>query len=178
MQYIWSIALMNNRKFKTDPKELLRQGQEIMSSSDESKYYFRVFSVNMVLSGMTVEKVAQSANVTSVSVSNWVKNADENGFESLKNKEKTGRPNKLSEEQLTEINTILQEDPNTHGFKVWDGPSLSALIMNKYDVDYSVRNSQRLFHKLGFSHIRPRCFPSKGFEDTEQRQAFKKNTKQ
>lgn len=169
---------MNNRKFKTDPKELLRQGKEIMSSSDESKYYFRVFSVNMVLSGMTAEKVAQSANVSTVSVSNWVRNVDENGFESLKNKEKLGRPKKLTEEQLTEINAMLQEDPKTYGFKVWDGPTLSALIIDKYGVDYSVRNSQRLFHKLGFSHIRPRCFPSKGFEDTEQRQEFKKNSTQ
>ena len=165
---------MNNRKFKTDPTELLRRGQEIMSESDESKYYFRVFSVNLVLSGLSAEAVARSANVTTVSVSNWVKNADEKGFDSLKNKAIPGRPNKLTTKQLNEINAILQENPSAYGFKVWDGPALSKLIMDKYEVEYSVRNSQRLFHKLGYSHIRPRCFPSKGFENTEKRQDFKK----
>ena len=37
---------MNNRKYITDPAILLEQGKAIMSSSDESRYLFRVFSVN------------------------------------------------------------------------------------------------------------------------------------
>ena len=42
---------MNNRKYHTAPEILLAQGQAIMSTSDESKYLFRVFAVNMVLAG-------------------------------------------------------------------------------------------------------------------------------
>ena len=34
---------MNNRKYQTNPSDLLAQGQAIMSSSDESKYLFRVY---------------------------------------------------------------------------------------------------------------------------------------
>ena len=49
---------MNNRKYQTNPSDLLAQGQAIMSSSDESKYLFRVFAVNMVLSGTPASKVA------------------------------------------------------------------------------------------------------------------------
>jgi len=166
---------MNIRKYKTDPKELLKKGKEIMVSSDESKYYFRVFCVNMVVGGSTPEQVAQSGGVTSVSVSNWVKSADEKGFESLQNKEIPGRPKKLSEKIIAEIDKILQKDPNKYGFKVWDGPSLSSYIYNKYGIEYSVRQCQRLFHKLGYSKIRPRTFPSKGNEDSDARNAFKKS---
>ena len=36
---------MNLRKYSTDPKVLLEQGKAIMSSSNETKYLFRVFAV-------------------------------------------------------------------------------------------------------------------------------------
>lgn len=41
---------MNNREYHTAPEILLAQGQAIMSSSDESKYLFRVFVVNIMVS--------------------------------------------------------------------------------------------------------------------------------
>ena len=81
----------------------------------------------------------------------------------------------LTEEQLKEIDSVLQSDPSTYGFKLWDGPSLSAYINNRYHVSLSVRQCQRLFHELGYSLIRPQPYPSKGYEDTEDRNTFKKN---
>ena len=61
-----------------------------------------------------------------------------------------------------------------YGFKVWDGPSLSAHIKKQYAIDIGVRQCQRLFRNLGYSHIRPQPYPSKGYEDTDERVAFKK----
>ena len=37
-------AHMNTRKYNTDPALLLEQGKAIMSSSDESRFLFRVFA--------------------------------------------------------------------------------------------------------------------------------------
>ena len=79
------------------------------------------------------------------------------------------------EEQLKEIDSVLQSDPNTYGYKLWDGPSLSAYINDTYNVSLSIRHCQRLFHELGYSLIRPQPYPSKGYEDTEERKEFKKN---
>ena len=166
---------MNNRKYITDPAILLEQGKAIMSSSDESRYLFRVFSVNMVLSGIPASQVGAYAGYTKASVTSWVKTADEKGFESLRLKLHPGRPSKLSEEQLREIDAVLQTDPNEQDLKVWDGPSLAAYIKSKYDIDMSVRQCQRLFRKLGYSRIRPQPYPSKGYENTKERVAFKKN---
>ena len=52
---------------------------------------------------------------------------------------------------------------------------LAAYISRKYNVNMSVRQCQRLFHSLGYSHIRPQPYPSKGYEDSEARNEFKKN---
>lgn len=166
---------MNNRKYKTNPDELLAQGQAIMSSSDESRYLFRVFAVNMVLAGTPASQVGASAGFTKAAVTGWVKTADEQGFEALRPQKRTGRPAKLTADQLKLIDAALQDDPKDHGFKVWDGPSLSAHIRQEFGIEIGVRQCQRLFHSLGYSRIRPQPFPSKGYEDTEERDSFKKN---
>ena len=166
---------MNLRKYNTDPKILLEQGKAIMSSSDETKFLFRVFAVNMVLSGTPASQVGASAGYTKAAVTGWVKTVDEKGFEALRMQQRPGRPSKLSEQQLKEIDAVLQTDPKDHNLKVWDGPSLSSYIKSHYNVDIGVRQCQRLFRNLGYSHIRPQPHPSKGYEDTEERTAFKKN---
>ena len=166
---------MNNRKYRTNPDELLAQGQAIMSSSDESRFLFRVFAVNMVLAGTSASQVGASAGFTKAAVTGWVKIVDEQGFEALRPQKRAGRPPKLTADQLKLIDAVLQDDPKNYGYKVWDGPSLSAYIKEKFEVEIGVRQCQRLFHSLGYSRIRPQPFPSKGYEDTEEREAFKKN---
>ena len=115
---------MNLRKYSTDPAILLEQGKAIMSSSEESKYLFRVFAVNMVLSGTPASQVGASAGFTKAAVTGWVKTVDEKGFEALRPQQRSGRPSKLTEQQLKEIDAAILTDPKEHGLKVWDGPSL------------------------------------------------------
>ena len=108
---------MNKRKYNTDPEMLLQQGKAIMSSSDESRYHFRVFAVNMVLSGCSASQIGAMAGVSKVAVTGWVKIADEQGFEALRPKGHKGRAAKLTEEQLEEIDGVLQSDPKDYGYK-------------------------------------------------------------
>ena len=62
---------MNNRKYHTDLEELLRQGKEIISSSDDSGFHFMAFSVNMVLSGLSASQTSKLAGVSKMTVSSW-----------------------------------------------------------------------------------------------------------
>ena len=148
-----------------------------MLEHDDTRFYFRVFSVNSVLNGMSAANVAEIAGVSRSTVSDWVKTVDEKGFEALKSVKPSGRPSKLTAEQKSEIDQTLQKEPSEFGYKVWDGPTLSAYIKKTYGVDLCTRQCQRLFHELGYSKIRPQVFPSKGYEDTEARNEFKKTRK-
>ena len=67
---------MNSRKYINNPESLLKEGRAIMSASDDSKYLFRVFAVNMFFSGCTAVNVAKMGGVSKVSVLNWVKSVD------------------------------------------------------------------------------------------------------
>lgn len=165
---------MHIRTYHRDPKELLKEGQAIMSSSETSKYYFRVFAVNMVLGGSSAAQIASSSGFTRAAISGWVKSVDEKGFDALRDGKHTGRPTKLSEAQMAEIDRLLETDPKEMGRKVWDGPALSQHILDTYGIKMGVRQCQRLFHKLGYSRIRPQTYPGKGQEGGEEREAFKK----
>ena len=162
-------------KYNSDVNLLLEEGKKIMSSSEDTKYLMRVFTVILVLSGSKVSELSEMAGVTGATIYKWIKIVDEEGFEGLRNKKIPGRPPRLSDEQLAALDLAIQSDPKDYGFKTWDGPALSKYIEATFNVTIGVRRCQELFRKLGFSLIRPQTFPSKGYEDTEERTSFKKN---
>ena len=126
---------MPARKYKTDPAQLLAEGQQIVHSTSDAKYRHKVEMVNLVLSGLTPSYLSSYCGDSKRTITLWVKIADEQGFAALKTKKPTGRPSKLTKEQKAEIRTILEEDdPKKYGHNVWDGPSLSAYIEKTYAV--------------------------------------------
>ena len=166
---------MPTRKYKTDPAQLLAEGQEIVHSTSDAKYRHKVEMVNLVLSGLTPSYLSTYCGKSKRTITLWVKIADEQGFEALKPRKPTGKPPKLTKEQMAEIRTAVEEDdPKKYGHNVWDGPSLSAYIEETYAVKLSVRQCQRLLHTLGFSLVRPQTFPSKGENNEVERMEYKK----
>ena len=168
---------MPARVYKTDKEQLLAEGKLIVSSTDDSKFQHKVEMINLVLGGMTPSALSEFVCESKNTITLWVKTADEKGFDALRTKKQTGRPSKLSSENIASIKSMLDEDnPKRYGYNVWDGPSLSAYILKEYGVSLCVRQCQRLFHNLGFSLVRPQTFPSKNKEGLkEEREAFKKN---
>lgn len=165
---------MKRKVFKSDIETLKEEGRKIMEASMDSRFYNRVAAVNAVLSGVSPSKAADWFGMTGRSLSGWVKKVDEEGFGSLRDKQKPGAPPKLTASQLDEIDKMIQGDPADFGCKVWDGPSLSAAIKRTFGVDLGTRQCQRLFHKLGYARVRPQTYPSKDYEQTEARESFQK----
>ena len=166
---------MNNRSFKTDKATLISEGRRLVTSNEDARFIRKVTIVNLMLNGSKASEISASCGETTRTLTSWMKQVDEKGFDSLRPKKQPGRPNRLSEEQKEEIKDAVASDPSGYGFNVWDGPSLSAFIRDRYGISLGVRQCQRLLHGLGFSLIRPQTFPSKGNEDSEEREEFKKN---
>ena len=166
---------MPARKYKTEPAQLLAEGRQIVRTTSDAKYRHKVEMVNLVLSGLTASYLSTYCGNSKRTITLWEKIADEQGFAALKPKKPTGKPPKLTKEQMTEIRTVLEgDDPTKCGHNVWDGPSLSAYIEETYVVKLCVRQCQRLFHSLGFSLVRPQTFPSKGEHNEAERREYKK----
>lgn len=165
--------MVYTRKFKHPKEELLEEGKRIIATDRDTKYLFRVTMVNLILSGIKPSELSNYCGVEERTLSGWVAKADDEGFESLRAVKQKGRPPKLSDEQKEKIKNAVKKDPSECGYSNWDGPSLSDFILKEFGVEYSVRASQKLFHELGFSLVRPQTYPSLNEPDEEAREAFK-----
>ena len=106
----------------------------------------------------------------------WIHRFEAEGFAGLADADRSGRPKKLSEQQLDEIGKALRESPRKTGLttNIWDGKTLSIFIRQQYAVDLGVRQCQRLFRQLGFRLRKPRPIIAKA--DIEQQKKHKKNS--
>lgn len=165
---------MNARKYVTDPQVLLEQGRAIVKANNDAIYQHRVEMVNLVLSGITPSALNELVGESKNTITSWVKTADEKGFEALRVSEnKGGRHTKITEDIAVEIDIALQNDPLEYGYRVWDGISLAEYIKKTYNIEYSVRQCQRMFRDLGYNLKRPQTFPCKD-ENDPRREEFKK----
>ncbi len=165
---------MRNHKYINDPRVLLQQGKTIVSENAENKFVHRVTMVNLILAGFSPKELSTFSGDSERTLQTWVKNVDEKGWNSLIAVKQEGRPSRLSKEQIAEIREAVKADPETYGYNVWDGPTLSSYIEKTYNITYGVRASQTLLHRMGFAVIRPQMYPSLENPDEEAREDFKK----
>lgn len=165
---------MRTKQYIHDPEELLAQGKILAKENSDIKFAYRVAMVNLILSGLSAKVLAEHCGDGETTLMSWVKKVDEEGWESLRARKQTGQPRRLTDEQISKLAEAVKGDPHNYGFSVWDGPSLSKYIKDTFDVDLGVRSCQKLFHKMGFSLIRPQTYPSLENPDEETREEFKK----
>ena len=168
---------MMTRILKHEPKELLAEGKRLLQSGEDPKFAYRVTMVNLLLedSEMTTARLSELSGVPTRTLNDWVKKADESGFEALRGGKAPGKAPRLTAEQLDKVKEAVADDPTKSGYLRWDGKALSEYIEKTFQVTLGVRQCQRLFHKLGFGRIRPQTFPALDAGQDAEREAFKKN---
>ena len=150
--------------------------QQEIQRSEESRYDHRLHGVLLVAQGMTCPEVARLLGDAPRSVEYWVHRFDKEGLSGLMEGERPGRPSRLSETQIKEINRALRGKPTDAGMRVnlWDGKTLSAWIEKTYGIELGVRQCQRLFRQLDFRLRKPR--PVLARADPAQQKKHKKNS--
>lgn len=154
----------------SDPAIILGLQDEIRRS-DEARYDHRLHGLLLIARGLTAGQVALHFGESRTAVWSWVKHFNEDGLAGLSDGERTGRPPRLDEKQLQEVNRALRVPPPQGG--LWDGKTLAAYLRSTHGVRLGVRQCQRLFRKLGFRLRKPR--PALAHGDPEQQEDFKKN---
>ncbi len=167
---------MKFKRYINDPKELLAKGQMLVKENSDIKFAHRVSMVNLILSGMSAKELATHCGDGETTIMSWVTKVDMYGWDSLRDKKQPGKPSKLSDNQILQIKKAVMDDPQKYGFTVWDGPSLSKYISDTFEISLCVRTCQKLFHKMGFSLIRPQTYPSLENPNDDARNDFKKNS--
>jgi transposase len=161
----------------TDASTILLGLQDEIRRSKESRYDHRLHGVLLVAQGMSCPEVSRLLGDSSRTVEYWVGRFEAKGLAGLVEGERSGRPRRLSDEQLEEIDSVLRKDPESVGIArgLWDGKGLAEFIKKQYAVTLGVRQCQYIFKSLGFRLRKPRPLIARA--DPELQEAYKKTSK-
>lgn len=164
-----------SRRFIHDINVLIDEAQRILTSNEKDyEFLYKVSLVKRVLDGIDAATLSEETNYSTCTLQQYVQSVDEDGFDSLRIKPRSGRPPILTSFQKEEIKCVL-DDPNSaydEGYTLWDGCTLSDYISKNYCVDVSMRYYQRLFHEFKYSLKVPQTYPNYQ-KNQEKREAFK-----
>lgn len=151
--------------------------QDEIRRNAESRYNHRLHGLLLVAQGMSALEVARLLGDAPRTVQYWVRRFEYDGLAGLLESERPGRPRRLDERQMVEVNAALRSSPEECGLSgnLWDGKTLSEWIARRFGVDLGVRQCQYLFRQLGFRLRKPR--PLIAQADPERQKRHKKNSR-
>ena len=126
--------------------------------------------------GKRVDEIAETLGSTKGAVSKWLNKLHVNGIKAAMPVKQTGRPKRLSTEQLKLLRKDLLKAPSKHGYDAgfWETRIVQEHARNKFGVSFVDRHMRRLLHSMGFSQIKPR--PADYRANTASQKRFKKNS--
>ena len=118
----------------------------------------RLEAVQDLLRGLTQSSVARKFGVSRTTASRWNRALQQKGVESLRKRRATGRPSRLSREQLLLIPDIFAQGAILHGFadNRWTTARLATVIESRFGVHYDHDHVGRLMQKLGLREPKAR----------------------
>ena len=150
--------------------------QDEVSRTREGRYFHRLHVVLYVLHGASSYEAARPYGHSPRTIEYWVHRLVSHGLAGLWEGDRPGRPSRLSPPEQQRLRNEIRRSPRELGYdqNLWDGLLLSHHLEEHYAISLSVRQCQRLFHKLGFTLQRPRR--QAGEADPLQQEAFKKTS--
>jgi transposase len=158
----------------SDASTIILGLQDEIRRSEESRYDHRLHGVLLVAQGMSCPEVSRLLGDSPRTVEYWVGRFEESGLTGLIEGDRSGRPRRLNNEQLDEINSILRQPPENVGIQsgIWDGKGLAAFIKKQYGITLGVRQCQYMFKSFGFRRRKPRPLIARA--NPELQEAYKK----
>ncbi len=111
----------------------------------------------VVEEGLSQSEAARRVKAAQQSVSGWVKRYRQDGRAGLAKAGRAGRKPLLNEKQLAELETLLLEGPEAHGFPtpLWICPRAARLIRRRFGVRYHEGHVWKLLRALNWSPQQP-----------------------
>ena len=160
-----------------DPENSQVLLQQEINRHQDVRYDHRVHGVSLIAAGMSCEQVSLLFGDSPRSVANWARRFDRLGLAGLAEGNHSGRPGRLSAEQMEAVRGWLRQTPTEAGLSanLWDGKALAQCLQERYEVRLGVRQCQRLFHQLDLRYRLPR--PAVGKGDPQRQSEHKKNSR-
>jgi transposase len=159
----------------SDAETVIHILQDEIRRSYEARYDHRLHATLLVAQGLSCRNVSELLGDSPRSVAYWVNRFESEGLAGLVDADRPGRPRRLDEQQIDQIQEALRLSPADYGFtaNIWDGKLLSHYISQQFGTAIGVRQCQRLFRQLRFRLRKPRPLIAKAAPELQR--DFKKN---
>lgn len=134
----------------------------------------RLLAIALVMDGQSRTDAATAAGMDRQSLRDWVHRFNAEGPDGLRDKPRSGRPARLSEDQLQELDAIVEAGPDleTDGVVRWRCADLQRVIADKYSIALCERSVGRILSGRRFRHVSVR--PQHPKSDPAAQELFKK----
>lgn len=154
------------------------QIKSLFDQDEKYKIGMKLYAIYQVSKGQATRKLEELYNTSFKQICNWVHRFEEDGLMGLKDKPKSGKPSRLSNEQKDKLKSILQDKkPDEYGYNTgtWNGPILIDFVKNTYAIEYKKAQIYNVLKSLGFTYQKGRArYPE---ADEQKRDEFKKTLK-
>ncbi len=132
----------------------------------------RLIAMAMLKNGSKVGEAAKAVGVERRTVGQWYSRYLENGLDGLKNRPRSGRNPKLSQNNEDEFVQKVLEMQKTRTGGCITGYDIQAMAVSEFGVTYAENSIYKVLDRLGLSWITSRSKHPKA--DPEAQTAFKK----
>jgi transposase len=101
--------------------------------------------------------IAVALGVTEGAVSQWLKQAREQGEASLAARKASGRPPQLTAAQRQQIPALLAKGAEAYGFRgnLWTRRRVAVVLQREFGVNHSLQHVGTLLRRCGWSRQKP-----------------------
>ena len=116
----------------------------------------RLAAAEELLNGVTQSQVARRYGVSRTTASRWQRSIVVKGVEALRKRRATGRPSRLTADQVDGIRNMYLDGARAYGFSTdrWTTGKLAEAIERKFGIRYDQDHVGRLMHKFGLRERR------------------------
>jgi transposase len=116
----------------------------------------RLAAARELLNGATQSQVARMYGVSRTTASRWHSSIAKKGFDGMRRRRATGRPCRLTADQVELLRKIYREGAAAHGFANdrWTTGRLAKAIQTQFGIRYDQDHVGRLMHKYGLRERR------------------------
>ena len=117
----------------------------------------RLQAATMFARGKRQCDVVRELGVAKSTASKWHARWREGGREALRARRAPGRPRRLSDAEVGQLETALLAGPQRHGYatELWTLPRITELIATRFGVRYNPSHVWKLLHRMGWSCQKP-----------------------
>lgn len=117
------------------------------------------------------QEAAKIFEVTASCITGWVMKYTQGGIDALRPGKAPGAKARLTDAQKQRLSKMIESGPEECGLDtgVWTGPIVRDLIAQRFGVSYSVEQTRRILHQLGFSVQYPKQVLSEASQADQER---------